>query len=83
MFESVNMKFSWNGFTRAYFDNFNIDVQVSFQFEPLKYVISVTNRSVSIPKFYQQHVSREEIAKLTGAAKAACLEQIQRHREPQ
>ena len=81
LYGAITIQFNWKSFTRAYFDNFSISVPFAITFEPLKYICETNG--LSIPKFYQQSISREEIAKIVAKAKADCLEQIQQHRQPQ
>lgn len=63
---SLRLTFALNGFKKARFDTFDLDSQLHFMFEPLKYILMLpsTKTPLTIQHFYQEFLTRDEITEV-------------------
>jgi Fic family protein len=62
--QNLNLLFHLNGFKKGRFDTFDLAAQLSFRFEPLKYLINLPNVSPQpiVQHFYQEPLSKDDVA---------------------
>ena len=77
----LTVYFGWEGFRKAGLHDFNMGVQLRFEFEKRKYVIACQSINFQRQFMYQQRMSDDEVREFVSKVAKYCLDEIERNRK--